>query len=110
MGMGGGLLQKVNRDTMKYAMKANAIEIDGKWIDVYKDPITDQGKRSKRGRLALIEYTDSHGPTGRFDTIRLDGMLEAGLPPQCNRLRPVYKNGELLVDEPLSVIRERAKL
>lgn len=110
MGMGGGLLQKVNRDTMKYAMKASAIEVDGTWIDVYKDPITDQGKRSKRGRLALIENADFKTAADRFQTVSMTGLFDSGMPPQCNRLRPVYKNGELLIDEPLSVIRERAKL
>lgn len=48
-GMGGGLLQKVNRDTFKYAMKASAATINGELIDVYKDPVTDKGKKSKRG-------------------------------------------------------------
>lgn len=48
-GMGGGLLQQVNRDTFKFAMKACSAVIDGKDVDVYKDPVTDQGKRSKRG-------------------------------------------------------------
>lgn len=106
MGMGGGLLQKVNRDTMKYAMKANAIEIDNEWHDVYKDPITDQGKRSKRGRLALIEHADAKNETGRFETIRRTEMLD----PRCNRLRPVFRNGELLVDDTFAAIRKRAKL
>lgn len=49
MGSGGGLLQKVNRDTLKFAQKAAAIKINGKWIDVFKDPITDPGKKSKTG-------------------------------------------------------------
>jgi len=48
-GMGGGLLQKVNRDSLKFAMKCSAIRVDGETRDVYKDPITDTGKRSKRG-------------------------------------------------------------
>lgn len=53
-GMGGELLQKVNRDTMKFAMKASAAKVDGLWRDVFKDPVTDSGKRSKKGRLAVI--------------------------------------------------------
>ena len=52
-GMGGGLLQQVNRDLLKFAMKCSAAEVDGKWIDVYKDPVTDPGKRSKRGLINL---------------------------------------------------------
>ncbi|EFF42134.1 conserved hypothetical protein [Xanthomonas citri pv. aurantifolii str. ICPB 11122] len=53
-GMGGALLQKVDRDTQKFALKCSAVRVDGQWVDVYKDPITDQGKQSKRGRLTLL--------------------------------------------------------
>jgi nicotinamide phosphoribosyltransferase len=48
-GMGGGLLQNVTRDTFKYAMKASAAHVDGQWVDVFKDPVTDPGKVSKKG-------------------------------------------------------------
>lgn len=50
-GSGGDLMQNVNRDTCKFAMKASAIKVNGKWRDVYKDPITDKGKSSIRGRV-----------------------------------------------------------
>jgi nicotinamide phosphoribosyltransferase len=49
-GMGGGLLQKVNRDTFKFAMKACQVTIEGVRMDVSKDPMTDPTKKSKRGR------------------------------------------------------------
>jgi len=67
-GMGGGLLQKLDRDTCKYAMKANAAEVNGEWVDVYKDPITDPGKTSKKGRQALV-FRD--GFSRRFHTLTL---------------------------------------
>jgi len=54
VGMGGGLLQKVDRDTLGFAMKLSALRIDGGWHDVYKAPKTDAEKRSKRGRLPLV--------------------------------------------------------
>lgn len=68
-GMGGALLQKVDRDTCKFAMKASAISfaptlLNAEWRDVYKDPITDPGKKSKRGRLKLMEL-----PNGVYSTI-----------------------------------------
>jgi nicotinamide phosphoribosyltransferase len=78
MGSGGGLLQKVNRDTLKFAQKAAAIKINGVWVDMFKDPITDPGKKSKTGRQ----------DDPRFVTF--------------------YDHGELLVDESLDVIRARA--
>lgn len=54
-GMGGALLQKVNRDSLKFAMKASAAQVGDEWRDVFKDPITDKGKRSKRGRLGVAD-------------------------------------------------------
>lgn len=96
-GMGGELLQKVNRDTQKFAMKASAACINGDWRDVFKDPITDSGKRSKKGRLALIKNSE-----GLYQTIR-----EQDLGQQQNQLRVVYRNGALLIDESLAEIRAR---
>lgn len=84
-GMGGGLLQKVDRDTQRSAFKCSAIDINGNWIDVFKNPITDTGKISKRGRMGL--YKKGNG----YKT------LEAGRPGDI--LRPVFRNGELLVDD-----------
>jgi nicotinamide phosphoribosyltransferase len=104
MGMGGGLLQKVDRDTMKYAMKANAIEIDGVWHDVFKDPITDQGKQSKKGKQALVMFD------GTLTTIREDMIPQGSHGPAQNHLRPVYRNGELLINDSFATIRERAVL
>lgn len=58
-GMGGALLQIVSRDTMKFAMKCSAVEIeDLGWIDVFKDPITDKGKTSKKGIVG--GFSDQH--------------------------------------------------
>jgi len=95
-GMGGELLQNVNRDTMMFAMKASAIQIDGVWSDVYKEPATDSGKNSKRGRLALVKNA-----TG-YETIRA-----AELGGRENLLRPVYLNGEILNKESFLEIRRR---
>ena len=95
--MGGELLQKVNRDTQKFAMKASAACVSGQWRDVYKDPITDSGKRSKKGRLALVK-TDNN----EYVTVREDEL--AG---RNNQLRVVYRNGALLVDECFAEIRAR---
>lgn len=64
-GMGGALLQKVNRDTQKMAYKCSAVQIAGAWQDVYKDPVTDPGKKSKRGLLDLRYDADSQ----TFETV-----------------------------------------
>jgi len=51
-GMGGGLLQKHNRDTQRVAIKCSAQKYDGKWVDIQKDPL-DKSKKSKKGRVVL---------------------------------------------------------
>jgi nicotinamide phosphoribosyltransferase len=92
-GMGGALLQKLNRDTQKFAMKCSEVTVAGKAIAVYKDPITDPGKTSKKGRLALIK-TESGYQTVAASTENL--------------LQVVYEDGKLVQDQSLETIRQRA--
>lgn len=54
-GSGGALLQRLNRDTQKCAFKCCEIIADGVTRDVFKDPITDPGKVSKKGQLKLVK-------------------------------------------------------
>jgi nicotinamide phosphoribosyltransferase len=103
-GMGGGLLQAWNRDTLKYAMKASARrDTNGIWHDVFKDPISDRGKMSKRGRLGLV-YECGLGSCG-YHTVPEDVADKKG-----NVLRPVYRNGAVLIEDTFEVIRSRSKL
>ena len=99
-GMGGALLQKVNRDTLEFAYKCSAIMVDGELRDVYKQPITDAGKNSKRGRLDLIR--DDKG----LSTVRLPDAETAA--SSNSALTTAFKNGEVLLDESLDAIRQRA--
>jgi nicotinamide phosphoribosyltransferase len=54
-GMGGALLQKVNRDTQRCAFKCSAMKRNGVWHDVVKSPL-DKSKASKAGRFDAPEY------------------------------------------------------
>jgi nicotinamide phosphoribosyltransferase len=99
-GSGGGLLQKVNRDTQKFAIKASAILRDNTWHDVLKDPVTDPGKKSKPGRLALI-HTDGH-----YRTVREEEAIKLNTP---NLLQPVFENGNLLRETTFAEVRNRVR-
>ncbi|MCH9670263.1 MAG: nicotinate phosphoribosyltransferase [Gammaproteobacteria bacterium] len=93
-GMGGELLQNVNRDTLSFAMKASAIRVNGTWKDVYKSPATDPSKRSKRGRLQLVQdrqhyFTQRETPQGE------------------SLLQTVYRNGRLVRQTTFDEIRAR---
>lgn len=97
-GMGGGLLQKVDRDTMKFAMKCSAIIQNGQVVDVYKDPITDPGKTSKKGFLDLIKVN------GEYKTVN---AIKPGHDPM-SELELVFLNGELVRDMSIDEIRANA--
>ena len=99
-GMGGALLQQVNRDTQKMAMKTSAILMPDGWRDVYKAPVTDPGKTSKKGLLSTYHNRE----TGEIKTWR---MGEAG-GDWDDLMRVVWRDGNLVVRDSLALIRERA--
>ena len=100
-GIGGSLLQKVNRDTLKFAYKCSAIVTNGELREVYKQPITDSGKNSKRGRLDLILKD------GKYETVKIEDAET--IAAEDSVLRTVYENAELLIDDNLDEIRKRAE-
>ncbi len=95
-GSGGGLLQKLNRDTQKFAFKCSSITFgdDNEERDVSKQPITDKGKKSKSGRLKLVK-----------DGEKL--ITVAATDPREDQLQVVFRNGELLIDQKFEDIRSR---
>ncbi len=106
-GMGGGLLQQLNRDTCQFAMKCSAVRIDLTWFDVYKKPATDKRKNSKRGLLSL--YQKGHG---RFDPITLNrrefnDISEDKREHLPELLVPVFENGKILLRYTLNAIRSK---
>ena len=108
-GMGGALLQRLDRDTQKFALKCSAARVDGRWIDVYKDPITDKGKQSKRGRLSLlVNRADKHYRTA-FLREQASSLDELEKPPGYeDAMVTVWENGRLLTDWTFAQVRERA--
>lgn len=110
-GMGGGLLQKVNRDTQRFAFKCSAQERNSEWVDIYKDPV-DSTKRSKKGRLKLCRsYND-----GSFYTLPIGAEWVHGPWPNVGGdssediLKTVFHNGTLLTQYSFDEVRERAAL
>lgn len=100
-GMGGGLLQKVNRDTQRFAFKSSAQCRNGNWYDIYKLP-KDLSKASKRGRLALL-----YDPAFKvFETVKVN-EIPAG---RTDILATVFENGELVKEYTFAEIRNNAAL
>lgn len=73
-GMGGALLQKIDRDTQKFAFKCSAIKRNGNWQDVFKKPVTAGFKQSKAGRFDGMETVFENGEIVKeyaFDDIKI---------------------------------------
>ena len=96
-GMGGALLQKVDRDTQKFAFKCSEAIVNGERRDVYKDPITDHGKKSKKGRLKLVKDTIGFKTVGESD-------------PGQDELQVVFENGEIRKQYSFEEVKENSKL
>jgi nicotinamide phosphoribosyltransferase len=96
-GMGGALLQKVNRDTQKFAYKCSNVVVGGESKEVFKDPVTDPGKTSKKGKLDLIRRTADH----KLETI-------SGTEHFNSVMKTVFLNGELVQEYTLEDIRNRS--
>lgn len=100
-GMGGALLQKVDRDTLNFAMKTNAMEFEDQgWKDVFKQPVGSAMKKSKPGILALVERD------GEIQTVRESDIQQN----ETNLLRKVWECGNLLHDDDFEQIRERGEI
>ncbi len=97
-GMGGALLQQLDRDTQRFAYKCSAAWVAGQYRGVYKDPVTDPRKRSKDGILDLVFRN------GRYQTLRGEHFGEYA---PDSLLRLVYRNGETLITDTLEQIRAR---
>ncbi len=108
-GMGGALLQQLNRDTQKFALKCSAARVDGQWIDVYKDPITDKGKQSKRGRMTLLR----HREYGSYKTVPVQpeaaSLADVEMPAGFDdAMVTVWEDGQLLRDWTFAEVRTHA--
>ena len=101
-GMGGALLQQLDRDTQKFAMKCSSAKINGVWVDVQKDPITDAGKKSKAGRVTL--WTNS-GREFASGVSAPTGWSDKGIGGWSDALEVVYADGLLYRDTSFADVR-----
>ena len=99
-GIGSYTYQYVTRDTYGFAMKATWVEVDGKGVDIYKEPKTDNGlKNSAKGRLAVLYDRD-----GKMTLLNQASQAEE----RDSLLKKVWSNGMFYKQESFQTIRERA--
>lgn len=95
-GSGGGLLQKMNRDTQRFAFKCSSINVSGEEREVFKRPITAGDKKSKAGRFKLIHKD------GKLQTVPASDVGD-------DHLTTVFENGNLIKKWTFDEVKNRAK-
>lgn len=119
-GIGSYSYQYHTRDTFGFAVKATAATVNGEERMLFKDPKTDDGtKRSQRGRVAVayspqpIDITTLTGDQSNNRLLWIDGLDTVSQAKYehngWDALRPVFRDGQLLVDDSLESIRKRLK-
>jgi nicotinamide phosphoribosyltransferase len=96
-GMGGGLLQKINRDTQKCSYKCSYIEIDQVGHDICKTPELSSWKQSKKGRFKLVRNSN-----GVPQTVSEND-------PRNDILEDVFENGKLIRNMTFDEVRKQLK-
>ena len=107
LGMGGALLQKVDRDTQKFALKCSYAQVNGKDVVVQKSPtemdavgnITGSFKKSKGGRLKLIRVDETY-----------ETVLEHEFPELRDEMVTIFENGKLIQEWTFEALRDKAKI
>ena len=106
-GVGSYSYQYRTRDTLGFAMKATYAEIDGKPVMLQKDPKTDSGKKSQRGKVLVKRDNITN------EIIALDGLSNLAQDDEAiqaeSLLKPVFKDGKVLRTQTLSEIRQTLK-
>jgi len=99
-----GKLNPYTRDTYGIAIKATYCEIDGKPVQIFKDPKTDTGnfKKSQRG-MCVVYYNESGAIEFKdgYDTKTIKSFKGENL------LRTVFSDGKIVREQSLQEIRDR---
>jgi nicotinamide phosphoribosyltransferase len=104
LGVGSYSLQMVTRDTHGMAQKATYIEIEVngevEGINIFKDPITDDGtKKSATGLIKVIKEDD--------EFILKDKCTWDEVNSDDNELKVIFKDGKFYNETTLTIIREK---
>lgn len=107
LGMGGALLQRVNRDTQEFALKCAYAEVNGAKINVQKMPVEMDAngqlrtsfKKSKAGKLRLIRKDNGFATVAESEATDADDLL-----------RTVFENGEVVHSYHFEEVRKTAAI
>ena len=98
-GIGSYTYQYITRDTFGWAVKATAGKIDGEYVAIQKDPITDKGSKKSASGFLVVEEDSS----GNY-------ILQQDQSPQAadlfGCLETVFRDGDLLQEWTFQQVRQ----
>ena len=98
-GIGSYTYNYNTRDTFGFAMKSTYAIRSGEPVQLYKNPVTDNGKKkSQKGMVAVLKPNDK--------LVYVDGLVKERLDDLMN---VVFEDGRLYEEQSLSDIRSRIK-
>lgn len=100
-GQGSYSMQMVTRDTWGMALKCIAQQKNGKLVEIFKDPITDNGTKKSAKGLTVV-YKDENKDYYLKDQATLEEVNS-----DKNELKVRFRNGQLFNQTTLTEIRER---
>lgn len=99
-GVGSFTYQHVTRDSFGFAVKSTAGCVDGKYREIFKDPITDSGVKKSAKGFIMVKTVD-----GKLQVFDQQDVLET----PGDEMREVFRDGHLLIEQSLQGIRQRIK-
>lgn len=103
-GVGSYTYQYNTRDSFGFALKATYGVVNGEEKLIFKDPKTDNGTKKSQKGMVVTTYDDEG------NMIFIDWLTQNQRDSFAdNLMRPIFKDGELLVDDSLAQIRERIR-
>lgn len=97
-GVGSFTYQHNTRDTFGSAMKATWAKVNGRGVNLFKDPVTDDGtKKSATGRLAVLD---------ELGLMLVEKVERGGAADRGSLLRPVWRDGEFVQRQTFAEVRE----
>lgn len=101
VGQGSYSMQYVTRDTWGIACKCIAQQKNGKLIEIFKDPVTDDGTKKSAKGLTVV-YLNENNDYILKDQATIEEVLSAK-----NQLKVRFRDGQLFNQTTLTEIRER---
>lgn len=103
-GIGSYTYQYNTRDTFGFALKATYGVVNGEERLIFKDPKTDDGTKKSQKGMVVTAYNNMG------EIIYEDNLNQVQRDSKTyNIMRPIFKDGELLVEDSLINIRERIR-